>query len=148
MAPIASTNNLCEIEANQTPVWHSQDSSWQPQPIDQSTDHQQSDKRFGLRESMNFVVMDKQSNLITGVITAPAQPTDTAKTLFIKIGEPTINKYYRLLSKARKKGLLVDTGELAAISHAFLDSLVETDRKRWTLCMVQGVICITLRDPV
>lgn len=79
---------------------------------------------------MNFVVVDKQSNLITGVITAPAQPTDTAKILFIKIGELTLNKYYRLLSKARKKGLLVDTGELAAISHAFLDSLVETDRKR------------------
>ena len=78
---------------------------------------------------MNFVVVDKQSNLITGVVTAPAQPTDTAKTLFIKVGEMTLNKYYRLLSKARKKGLLVDVGELAAISHAFLDSLVETDKK-------------------
>ena len=79
---------------------------------------------------MNFVVVDKQSNLITGVVTAPAQPTDTAKTLFIKVGEMTLNKYYRLLSKARKKALLVDVGELAAISHAFLDSLVETDKKQ------------------
>ncbi|MQT24752.1 hypothetical protein [Pseudomonas helleri] len=79
---------------------------------------------------MNFVVVDKQSNLITGVVTAPAQPTDTAKTLFIKVGEMTLNKYYRLLSKARKKGLLVDVGELATISHAFLDSLVETDKKQ------------------
>ena len=79
---------------------------------------------------MNFVVVDKQSNLIAGVIAATTQPTDTAKALFIKVGELTLNKYYRLLSKARKKGLLVDTGELAAISHAFLDSLVETDRKR------------------
>ena len=72
-------------------------------------------------ESMNFVVVDKQSNLITGVITASTQPTDKAKTLFIKVGELTLNKYYRLL---------VDVGELAAISHAFLDSLVETVRKR------------------
>ena len=79
---------------------------------------------------MNFVVVDKQSNLITGVITASTQPTDKAKTLFIKVGELTLNKYYRLLNKAGKKGLLVDVGELAAISHAFLDSLVETDRKR------------------
>ena len=78
---------------------------------------------------MNFVVVDKQSNLITGVVTAPAQPTDTAKTLFIKVGEMTLNKYYRLLSKARKKGLLVDIGELAKISHSFLDSLIQTDRK-------------------
>lgn len=78
---------------------------------------------------MNFVVVDKQSNLITGVVTAPAKPIDTVKTLFIKVGEMTLNKYYRLLSKARKKGLLVDVGELAAISHAFLDSLVETDKK-------------------
>ncbi|MBJ2259872.1 hypothetical protein [Pseudomonas psychrophila] len=79
---------------------------------------------------MNFIVIDKQSNLIKGVVTAPAQPIDTGKILFIKVGEPTLNKYYRLLSKARKKGLLVDVGELAAISHAFLDSLVETDRKQ------------------
>ena len=79
---------------------------------------------------MNFVVVDKQSNLIAGVITAPTQPTDTAKTLFIKIGEPTINKYYRLLSKARKKGLLVDVGALAAVSDSFLDLLVLSDRKR------------------
>lgn len=78
---------------------------------------------------MNFIVVDKQSNLITGVVTAPAQPTDTAKTLFIKVGEMTLNKYYRLPSKARKKGLLVGAGELASISHAFLDSLVETDKK-------------------
>ena len=41
----------------------------------------------------------------------------------------TLNKYYRLPSKARKKGLLVGAGELASISHAFLDSLVETDKK-------------------
>ena len=79
---------------------------------------------------MNFVVVDKQSNLITGVITAPAQPTDTAKALFIKVGDITLNKYYRLLTKARKKGLLVDVGELAAISHHFLDLLIETDRKQ------------------
>lgn len=79
---------------------------------------------------MNFVVVDKQSNLIAGVITTTTQPTGTAKALFIKVGELTLNKYYRLLSKARKKGLLVDVGELAAISHAFLDSLVETDRKQ------------------
>ena len=79
---------------------------------------------------MNFIVIDKQSNLIKGVVTTPVQPTDTGKTLLIKVGEPTLNKYYRLLSKARKKGLLVDVGELAAISHAFLDSLIENDKKR------------------
>lgn len=79
---------------------------------------------------MNFLVVNKQSNLITGTVTAPAQPTDTSKTLFIKVGDLTLNKFYRLQSKSRKKGLLVDVGELAAISHSFLDTLVETDRKR------------------
>lgn len=79
---------------------------------------------------MNFIVIDKQSNLIAGVITAPTQPTETSNTLFIQVGQLTLDKYYRLSSKARKKGLLVDVGELARISHSFLDSLVETDRKR------------------
>ena len=79
---------------------------------------------------MNFVVVDKQSNLIAGVITATTQPTGTAKALFIKVGELTLNKYYRLLSKARKKGLLVDVGALAAVSDSFLDLLVLSDRKR------------------
>jgi len=78
---------------------------------------------------MNFIVIDKQSNLITGVITAPAEPTETPKTLFIPTGKLTLDKYYRLLSKARKKGFLVDVGELAKISHSFLDSLIQTDRK-------------------
>lgn len=79
---------------------------------------------------MNFIVIDKQSNLITGVITAPSEPTETSKILFIQAGQLTLDKYYRLLSKARKKGLLVDIGELAKISHSFLDSLIQTDRKR------------------
>lgn len=79
---------------------------------------------------MNFISINKQSNLITGVVTAPVQPIDTTKVLFIKVGEPTLNKYFRLLSKARKKGTLVDVGELASISHAFLDSLIENDKKR------------------
>ena len=79
---------------------------------------------------MNFIVIDKQSNLITGVITAPSEPTDTSKTLFIQAGQLTLDKYYRLLSKARKKGLLVDVGELAKMSHSVLDSLIQTDRKR------------------
>lgn len=79
---------------------------------------------------MNFLVIDKQSNLIKGAVTAPAQPTDTIKVLFIKVGEPTLNKYYKLQTKAHKKGLLVDVGDLASISHSFLDSLIETDKKR------------------
>ena len=79
---------------------------------------------------MNFIVIDKQSNLITGVVASSTLPTETSKTLFIQAGQLTLDKYYRLLSKARKRGLLVDVGELAAISHHFLDSLVETDRKR------------------
>ena len=79
---------------------------------------------------MNFIAIDKASNLITGVITSPTQPTDTTKVLFIKVGDVTVDKYYKLLSKARKKGSLVDIGELAKISHAFLDSLIESDKKR------------------
>ena len=79
---------------------------------------------------MNFIVIDKQSNLITGVVASSTLPTETSKTLFIQAGQLTLNKYYRLLSKSRKKGFLVDVGELAKISHSFLDLLIETDRKR------------------
>ena len=77
---------------------------------------------------MNFIVINKQSNLITGVISSSAQPTNDAKTLFIKVGELTLKKFYRLSTKAFSKGLLVDAGELASISHSFLDSLIETDK--------------------
>lgn len=79
---------------------------------------------------MNFIVIDKQSNLIAGVITAPTQPTETSNTLFIQAGQLTLDKYYRLSSKARNKGLLVDVGALAAVSDSFLDLLVLSDRKR------------------
>lgn len=83
-----------------------------------------------MREPMNFIVIDKQSNLIKGAVTAPAQPTNDAKTLFIKVGELTLKKFYKLQTKAHKKGLLVDVGDLAKISHSFLDSLIENDKKR------------------
>lgn len=83
-----------------------------------------------MREPMNFIVIDKQSNLITGVISSSAQPTNDAKTLFIKVGELTLKKFFKLQTKAHKKGLLVDVGDLASISHSFLDSLIETDKKR------------------
>lgn len=78
---------------------------------------------------MNFLVINKQSNLITGVITAPTAPTDTARVLFIRVGDLTLTKYSRLETKARNKGQLVDIGELAKVSHNFLDALIQTDRK-------------------
>ena len=130
MATIADTNNLCEIEADNLAVRHPQEASWQPQPIDQSTDRQQSDECFRLRAPMNFIVIDKQSNLIKGTVTAPAEPTKNTKTLFIKAGELTLSKYFKLATKARAKGLLVDIGELAKVSHSFLDSLIRSDKKR------------------
>lgn len=72
---------------------------------------------------MNYLAIHTQSNLILQVIAASHKPSDNITTRFIEVGDITLSKFYKLLSKTNSNGRLVDIAELAAISPYFLDSL-------------------------
>ena len=72
---------------------------------------------------MNYLAIHTQSNLILQAIASPRKPADNITTRFIAIGDITLSKFYRLLSKTSRNGRLVDIAELAAISPYLLDSL-------------------------
>lgn len=68
---------------------------------------------------MNYLAMHTQSNLILQAVTSPSQPTSNITTRFIEVGDITLSKFYKLLSKANRNGRLVDIGELAEASPYF-----------------------------
>ena len=72
---------------------------------------------------MNYLAIHTQSNLIIKAVTSSNKPADDITTRFIEVGDITLSKFYKLLSKTNRNGRLVDIGELAAISPYFLDSL-------------------------
>lgn len=72
---------------------------------------------------MNFLAIHAQSNLILQAIAASHKPSDNITTRFIEVGDITLTKFYKLLSKTNRNGRLVETAELAAVSPYFLDSL-------------------------
>ena len=65
---------------------------------------------------MNYLAVSTQSNLILKAVTSPNQPADNITTRFIEIGDITLSKFYKLLSKANRNGRLIDIGELAEAS--------------------------------
>lgn len=72
---------------------------------------------------MNYLAIHAPSNLILQAVTSPNKPADNITARFIKVGDITLSKFYKLLSKTSRNGRLVDIAELAAISPYFLDSL-------------------------
>lgn len=75
---------------------------------------------------MNYLAINTQSNLILQPVTAPTQPTGNSITRFIRVGDSTLSKFHKLLSKAKRKGTLVDVGELAKASPYFAETLAKT----------------------
>ena len=65
---------------------------------------------------MNYLAISTQSNLILKAVTSPNQPADNITTRFIEVGDITLSKFYKLLSKANRNGRLIDIGELAEAS--------------------------------
>ena len=61
----------------------------------------------------------KQSNLIIKAVTSSNKPADDITTRFIEVGDITLSKFYKLLSKTNRNGRLIDTGELAEASPNF-----------------------------
>lgn len=73
---------------------------------------------------MNYLVLHNAASLIVSVIASSKKPTNTATHRFIPVSDRILTKYYRLAAKSRN-GTLVDAGELAAVSPAFLELLAQ-----------------------
>lgn len=72
----------------------------------------------------NYIVLHNAASLIVSVIASSKKPTNSATHRFIPVSDTILTKYYRLAYKNRN-GTLVNAGELAAISPAFLELLAE-----------------------
>lgn len=71
----------------------------------------------------NYILVDRASNLILNIVSSSANLTSTRKLKVIKAGDLTLDQYYRLLTKARALGQLVDAGALAKLSPNFKELL-------------------------
>ncbi|WP_141248959.1 hypothetical protein [Pseudomonas ogarae] len=78
----------------------------------------------------NYVVVNKPSQLLLKVITTSKPPTPDDVHGFHMASSTVLDKYYKLVSKARRKGVLVSVGDLAAVSPNFLESLVDSNRRQ------------------
>lgn len=72
---------------------------------------------------MNYIIVHRQSNLITNIVTSSSDLASTATLKVIKAGDITLDHYYRLKKKADIQRILVDAGELAKHSPNFKELL-------------------------
>lgn len=72
---------------------------------------------------MNYIIVNRESNLITNVVSSSSTLASTKVLKVIKAGELTLDHYYRLKKKADVAGVLVDAGELAKHSPNFKELL-------------------------
>ncbi|WP_339518575.1 hypothetical protein [Pseudomonas proteolytica] len=79
---------------------------------------------------MNYLAIHKQSQLIFKAITTSHTPTPDEHHEFHPVSTTVLNKYYKLKSKANRQGVLVNVGDLAAVSPSFLESLVDSKRRQ------------------
>lgn len=77
----------------------------------------------------NFLVLHTPSQLIKTVITSSKTPTPDNEHTFHNASITVLDKYYKLKSKKSRNGTLVSSGELAAVSPSFLETLVEKHLK-------------------
>lgn len=61
---------------------------------------------------MNYLAIHKPSQLILKVITSPSQPTPDEHHSFHEASATTLNKFYKLVIKARRNGVQVTVGDL------------------------------------
>jgi len=78
----------------------------------------------------NYVCIHKLSQLIKTVVTSSLQPTPDSDHAFLAASEVVLTKYYKLKSKANRKGVLVSTGDLAEVSPSFLELLANSKLQR------------------
>ncbi|CEL29918.1 hypothetical protein AB4P97_06635 [Pseudomonas sp. A1230] len=73
----------------------------------------------------NYIVVNKPSQLILKVITTSHAPTPDEHHAFHSASTTVLDKYYKLATKARRNGVLVNVGDLANVSPSFLQSLTD-----------------------
>ena len=71
----------------------------------------------------NYIVIHKESNLIIKVIASSTRPWLSAKYRTIRVSDSILAKYYKRSRLQSRNGSLVDAGELANVSPAFLELL-------------------------
>ena len=76
-----------------------------------------------------FIVLHKQSQLIQTVVTSSTPPALDSAYSFHEASSTVLDKYYRLVTKARRNGVCVNVGDLAAVSPSFLESLKDSDKR-------------------
>ena len=72
--------------------------------------------------------MHKQSQLIQTVVTSSTPPPENEHS-FHEASSTVLDKYYKLLTKARRNGVCVNVGDLAAVSPSFLESLKDSNKR-------------------
>ena len=71
---------------------------------------------------MNYLIIHKSSNLITGAITTSFKPKNSTTHKLIKVSDAVLDKYYALKDKL-PPSQCVDTGELVKLSPSFYEAL-------------------------
>lgn len=71
----------------------------------------------------NYIVIDKESNLIVKIICSSVEPRLIAKYRAIRVSEAILAKYDKRARLKSRNGTLVDAGELASVSPAFFELL-------------------------
>jgi len=71
----------------------------------------------------NYIVIHKESNLIIKVVSSSIKLRETAKYRAIRVSDAILAKYDKRAGMASRNGTLVDAGELASVSPAFLELL-------------------------
>jgi hypothetical protein len=71
----------------------------------------------------NYIIIDKESNLIVKVICSSIKLRVIAKYRAIRVSEAILAKYEKLARLKSRNGTLVDAGELASVSPAFFELL-------------------------
>lgn len=77
----------------------------------------------------NFIVVHQSSQLILKVITSSKTPTPDDEHAFHAASSIVLDRYYKLATKARRNGVLVNVGDLANVSPSFLQSLLDSKRR-------------------
>lgn len=71
----------------------------------------------------NYIIIDKESNLIVKVICSSSKLKVIAKFRAIPVSDAILAKYGKRVRLRSRNGTLVDAGELASVSPAFLELL-------------------------
>ncbi|MNE88772.1 hypothetical protein D3C80_1861070 [compost metagenome] len=71
----------------------------------------------------NYIVIHKESNLIITVIASSIKLRETAKYRMVRVSDAILAKYDKRARLKSRNGTLVDAGELANVSPAFLELL-------------------------